>query len=141
MQGRLPISRIRKIEVFRGISQYDGYKIHTFDGGYINVKMYNQQNCCENWSISSVIRDDQLDQLQGDTITDIKIAESSTEDDDKYHGRDTYTLKVTITTDQSVFEIVMMNDHNGYYSHECIINYDIMLPNKGNYKKSIIKRI
>jgi hypothetical protein len=131
------MSIIEDIEVFRGKPyKYDGYKFYLSKDRYIIVKMCNQQNCCENWSIASTVSDAHILDFIGSKIQNIEMSEKQSEVD--YESLN--ESFVTITTNKGVISIVMSNAHNGYYAHEFIVNYKCILRGK-NTQLEIIDRV
>jgi hypothetical protein len=111
---------------------YDGYGI-TFDNNndkYIKFKICNGQKCCERWKIWSK-SDDNLQEFIG---AEIKNIQYTTIINDALNcirsDYDVITLKLTIETNKGELILMMYNSHNGYYSHECIIDYNLTIDNK-----------
>ena len=97
--------------------KFDGYKITCMDGHSYHLGIENRQDCCERFGYLS--SEDDLDEFLGATILDatrtdtslctkkLKDNELSTDD----------CLFITFKTDRGDFQLVVYNQHNGYYGH------------------------
>ena len=93
-----------------------GYKILTNDTSKnITCKISNTQYCCETYG---VFCKNNLDDFIGAEYEKIEISEKTKEE----CGETETSIKILIHTSKGVIEIILYNQHNGYYSHEYYIN-------------------
>lgn len=99
-------------------ASYDGYIIKT-TLQEIKVGISNGQSCCEQWGYCSTL--DNPEEFIGARLKEVKITNTALETatfTGEYSGN---TMFVTIETSEGTFQLVMYNDHNGYYGHEAIV--------------------
>jgi hypothetical protein len=140
--------------------RFDGYKftINNNKKEFINIKMENEQDCYEEWYISSKYQDDQMKKFIGAEIIDISyiiqkniidegerfikvfitLADAGTEEASskrsktskrKTKSKKNKTFK-TSKISKNIIPIELYNQHNGYYPHECILSWNLYIDNK-----------
>jgi hypothetical protein len=136
-------SIIESIDIFKNETNYTGFEGYTFNTntGPINIKISSDQYCCENWSTYTSIEDEKLLDLIGAEIINIYYADYY---DYEIDNPEINTIEVVIeyklnNIDDKI-KIYLCNEHNGYYSHECIINWKIYINGVLN-EESVIKSL
>lgn len=103
---------------WHSLDTYDGYVITT-DVGDIKVGVDNNSCCCENWGYLSSL--DNPDDFVGAEVIAVKVVDEALkiyEDFSIYEGG---VMFVNIETNKGVFQLVVYNEHNGYYSHDAVV--------------------
>lgn len=98
---------------------YDGYRIVCDDGKDIKMGISNGQNCCENWGY--LTSEDNLQQYVGAELLSVKVVDEALNVEtcpDVYEGGVTF---INVETSKGMFQFVAYNEHNGYYSHDCVL--------------------
>jgi hypothetical protein len=111
---------------------HDGYYIKISNNGYVHVSMSNSQNCCEHWCVSALKNkqnfDKKLNELIGKKIIDIKMDRPDdvdiNEDGDE---ASIVNIKIILENDDVPFIICLYNQHNGFYAHQCLIDWNITI--------------
>lgn len=104
-----------------GYDTYDGYVITT-DIGDIKVGVDDNQSCCENWGYLTSL--DNPEDFVGAEVLSVKVVDEALkvyEDFSIYEGG---VMFVNIETNKGVFQLVVYNEHNGYYSHDAVVIVD-----------------
>lgn len=99
-------------------NSYEGYLILTADTT-VEVGIDNGQNCCENWGYC--MSEDNIEDFIGATLLGVQVTPTAS---DKFDVKSDYsgdTMFVDINTDRGTFQIVLYNEHNGYYGHEAVV--------------------
>ena len=99
--------------------EYDGYIIKT-NTQSIHVGIDNSQCCCEEWGYVST--NDISNEVVGAELLEIKITDDALNTENftgKWSGA---TMFVTFETNRGTFQLVMYNDHNGFYGHQTIVH-------------------
>jgi hypothetical protein len=126
------VSIIESIDLFE-YSKFDGFKIST-SSGPINIKICNDTQCCEKWGISASLSGQELDDLCGATITNITYLnnerECYTEDDSPDTVRLNVIIEYSLNGVDDSFTIYLKNEHNGYYPHQCVLNWEVYIGGK-----------
>lgn len=115
------IERIESLESLEGL----GYRFIMIDRSFnILCKMGNNQQCCENFGAytdSALLFDTfigaRVDRFEIGEVTNDCATFGEFGEPDYYASK----LKVTIFTDRGEIPIIFYNEHNGYYSHDVII--------------------
>jgi len=95
---------------------YNGIVINTTKGLPIVVGIDNVMTCCERISVYAIFPEDLTrDDFVGATITNIKWGKE--ERDDRY---ELSSSEVIIETTKGSIQVIVSNQHNGYYSHSVI---------------------
>lgn len=100
---------------------WDGYKITFVGGEHLNIKLSNGQCCCENWGVSIVEPNNELNESNtwiNKQINQMTIELSNNDDD---NNESSLNIKVEFITNDGKFTIILYNEHNGYYSHDYFI--------------------
>lgn len=98
---------------------YDGLMITT-DEQVIKIGINNQGQCCEHFG--TITSHDDLNDFIGANLIDIQIVDdtlNSTVFDQSLEYAQ--VMFVNINTTKGTLQLVMYNDHNGYYSHDVVI--------------------
>ncbi len=126
-------SIVQSIDIFRNNTKFDGYTIRT-NNGSINIKIGSDKLCCEEWYIFASKNDDKITNIIGAEIIDISYKKyqfnNFLDTDSKYGIK--VNIKYKLNNMKKKLYIYMYNIHNGFYSHECIINWNIYINNKLN---------
>ena len=131
--------------VIKSIVKFDdpsglGYLLKTSNKGSIKVDISNGSTCCEQYYANAMQKDKNMDlELQtfvGKTITGIDYRVK------KYNSREmSGSIIVTITLNEGdPLKIYLTNEHNGYYSHGCSLEWSLYIQN-ALVKKSVQKTI
>jgi hypothetical protein len=122
------ISSIEKYD--NNISYCQGYKIET-SSGYININISTIQDCCEQWCISSSKNnknyDNNFNELIGKKIVNIQTENTRKEDNFSDKFESILYVKITLEEDPYPFVICLYNQHNGFYSHNCLLDWNFMI--------------
>ena len=100
-------------------SGYDGYRIVCDDGKDVKMGISNDQNCCENWGY--LTSEDDLQKYVGAELLSVKVVDEALNVEtcpDVYEGGVTF---INVETSKGMFQFVAYNEHNGYYSHDCVL--------------------
>ena len=100
-------------------SGYDGYRIVCDDGKDIKMGISNGQSCCENWGY--LTSEDDLQQYVGAELLGVKVVDEALNVStcpEVYEGGITF---INVETSKGMFQFVAYNEHNGYYSHDCVL--------------------
>lgn len=111
--------------------EYDGLVITT-NKQEIKIGIQNDQFCCENWGF--LTSNDNYDDFKESELYSIEIVDEKQSIID-YNIEDDYSgscLFVNIKTSKGLLQIVLYNEHNGYYSHDVII-----FSNQLNFENSL----
>lgn len=95
----------------------DGYLVKT-DKQDIKVLIDNHQSCCETWGYLTT--NDNLEDFVGATLTEIKTVDESLNTEKYTTNRDYYeggAIFVNFETSKGTMQLVVYNEHNGYYGH------------------------
>lgn len=104
---------------------YDGYEIKLDNGVSYFVGISNKQQCCESWGYFDTL--DDLNELIGLELRDIVFTDSNRSNSyvsefTSEHGVEIEScLFVTINTNKGSYQLVLYNEHNGYYSHDVVL--------------------
>jgi hypothetical protein len=109
-----------------GETAYEGFEITT-DKQVIRVGIEDGQQCCE--AYGCLTTEDDLSQFIGSDLIGVTTTDTSLNTKeldlklDKILGdyRNENSMFVNIETTNGTFQIVVYNDHNGYYGHDTII--------------------
>lgn len=97
---------------------WDGYRIVT-DRQTIKVMIDNGQSCCESWGY--LHSEDDLDKYVGAILTDIEVTDTQNQGArvkrDCTGMYDGGAMFVDFKTSRGTFQLVVYNEHNGYYGH------------------------
>jgi len=102
-----------------GWSGYDGYRIICDDGKDIKMGISNGQSCCENWGY--LTSEDDLQHYVGAELISVDVVDQALNVEtcpDVYEGGVTF---INVLTSKGLFQFVAYNEHNGYYSHDCVL--------------------
>jgi len=127
---------IKEVKKIDDKKEWDKYVI-IFENPKYNFlfSMSNKPICCEVFYLSSIPNENNLDKFKGAKINDINI--EINRDFGKY--KDENNINITIKTSVGDFIMVASNEHNGYYPHDCYINWNIPLNGIMNKKDEYIK--
>lgn len=140
------VSRINFVNNYEidGVS-YMGYIIKLEDGKNIKILLEDTQNCCEFFGTDifspiynvnkKIYKDKYKDyfDLKNCLIHSIKWGTKITNDmfnqaleKEKYYVQNEYNnyCVVNIYTDKGMFQIVLYNNHDGYYSHNVYVEWN-----------------
>ena len=98
---------------------YDGYRIVCDDGKDVKMGISNDQNCCENWGY--LTSEDDLQKYVGAELLSVKVVDEALNVEtcpDVYEGGVTF---INVETSKGMFQFVAYNEHNGHYSHDCVL--------------------
>lgn len=127
---------IDSVEIFQGetnITGFAGYTFKTNNDGVINIKISNHTKCCEKWSAYASVSDESLKQLLlGAEITNIYIVEypyiyTGDDEGDYWENYRDYIEIMIELSDRDSVKFTLKNEHNGYYAHDCVINWNISI--------------
>lgn len=97
---------------------FDGFNIVTSEQT-IKVGISNSSNCCENWG--TVTSEDTFEDFIGAELLSVEVVNDKLEKTvlpELYEGS---CMFVNFNTSKGLFQLVVYNDHNGYYSHEAVV--------------------
>lgn len=115
--------KIKNIEVST-VNNYKRYIISFYDTQYfIHMKMNMDASCCESFDMSSLPNEEELEQFHDAYIQNLTYEQ---EPDNAENYNEEHEFVVNIETTAGILKVVMTNEHNGYYPHECILTYNIM---------------
>lgn len=99
-------------------SSYEGLIIKT-NKQEIKMGISNFQSCCENWG--SIVSEDDFEDFIGSSLLNIYITDEELKsyDFDEYFSGD--CIFINIETNKGKLQLVVYNDHNGYYGHNVTI--------------------
>ena len=127
------ISSIEKI--YDDLIGREGYRIQTTNKGYIHINISNSQNCCESWYTNALKNkqnvDGVLDEMIGKKIVDIQKSDVTVDEDTGY-DEFAYFVNITITFENDEFPLIicLYNQHNGFYRHECMLDWNVTIDKK-----------
>lgn len=124
------ITDIEKRDGTSNITKYDGYSIKFDNNNYLQFKINNERCSGEEWNVWSE-DDRQLNKFVGSTIIGISVKVIN---EKKEYGYTECCITFTIKTNKGFLKLFIFNQHNGYYSHECIIDYNIIIDGKHHKK-------
>ena len=110
---------------------YDGFVITTSLRKVV-AGISNYQDCCENWGYMTTL--DSSSDFIGAELLDIKITNAALETaivPVNYYESGT-AIFITFETSKGDFQLVVYNEHNGYYSHDVVVQ-----SNQLNFKESL----
>ena len=115
-----PLEDYKPAAPIMGWGNFDGYKITCTDGYSYFLGIGNSQGCCERFGYLS--SEDDLDEFLGATILDVARTDTSLctkkLKDDELYVED--CMFVTFKTNKGDFQLVVYNQHNGYYGHPVV---------------------
>lgn len=135
--------------------EYMGFVITTTNGGTIRVKVSNSPQCCETWGIKMsrgyLFREpmNTYESLIGKNIVDIKYWEPTNiemQNEDEAGDSNAICLEsgggmiyVSISLENEEIPVILTawTAHNGYYPHDCIINWDLNIDGKNEVMAKI----
>lgn len=141
-------SIVESIDIFNDNSnlhtKFDGYTIRIKHGDKldaINVKISNGQKCCEDWNVYSSLSDKNINNIIGSEILDISYIKPNDIDicDEDESAEIIVAIKYKLNNIDDEFKIYLYNHHNGYYSHECILNWNYYKNNEYQTFSTIIE--
>lgn len=98
---------------------YDGYKLTLDDGKKILVGVDDNSSCCENWGYVS--SEDNLQDFIGASVISVDVVDSALNVKAQVEIYEGSAMFVNINTDRGLFQLVVYNAHNGYYSHDAVL--------------------
>ena len=116
------IERINNNQIERGL----GYLIHTTHGGYIRVVMDKQKTCCEKFGVYVMKGETNmkkaLDQFIGKEIVRVLVSPLKKK---RYDGNEDQArwVELYLKDDSDPLMLYVYNQHNGYYPHDCSIEW------------------
>lgn len=125
------LGRIVGIAQVNGVGErekYDGYEVVT-DKHKVYVLINNEQECCEDWGYA-ITYDDAAHFISAELLeirlTDVALDQVRfppvVEDGQMYEYRQQQF--VDFVTTRGVFQVVLYNEHNGYYGHDVMLAQD-----------------
>lgn len=122
------MSKITAIKRIEGETGYDGLRIEMENGGYVELRIDNDQSCCE--VTGAIYADDDLTWFVGANfigaymIRDVDFKAISPADEEN-------TMFVDFKTDRGVFQAAVYNIQNGHYGHTATLDINgIVIMNK-----------
>lgn len=110
---------------------YDGIIIHKDDNTKIKFLISTTQYCCENWGFDIYYTENDKDLELPDfskieiSILDIKWSTDNVVYSSSYKYTDYKQVAIiNVYTNFGIIQMVLWNEHNGYYSHSYILEYD-----------------
>ena len=112
------------------LNSYDGYVIQT-SNRVVLAGIDNIQSCCERYGY--ITSHDDPSEFIGAELLDIRITDSLLNSielpEDVYEDS---AIFITFITSRGDFQLVVYNEHNGYYSHEVFVS-----SNQLNYSENL----
>lgn len=107
---------ITEIEKMEDGIRWDGYKIFMSDKNKnIVCKISNRALCCEKFGV--YCKNKNLDKFIGAEYLGVKIEKKENEEKYEVDGK----INILIETNKGTINILLFNEHNGYYSHDYFI--------------------
>jgi hypothetical protein len=94
---------------------WSGYRVITDKPEVIEVKIINEQQCCEQFGYAMSM--DNPAEFVGARLLNIKITDTARKVYDFAGDTERCTMFVDFETDRGAFQLVLYNSHNGYYGH------------------------
>lgn len=100
--------------------KYDGLTVVT-DKQTIYIGIDNGQNCCENWGY--ITSEDDVQDFVGATLLGISVVDDACKVYDVLQNdyKEAAAMFVNLDTSKGLLQLVLYNEHNGYYSHAVVI--------------------
>jgi len=105
------------------------YFIKTSNGGYITVQIENYVYCCEVFGVYAMKNgknvNDSLDDFVGKEIVNIVVSKETEIEIEKTIVEMSYIrwVEIYMKEDPLPLMLYLYNDHNGFYSHDCTIEW------------------
>ena len=121
----ITIEDIEMVDIPGGRLGYDITMSDVSKNIYLTIS--NSQHCCETYGVNTISG---TRQYIGATYKSVDILEVSNCDD----AMDEFSRQMTIKihTDRGIMDITFYNQHNGYYSHDVMVQTE-----KGTYYESL----
>lgn len=101
-----------------GNSGYDGVEITT-NKQKILIGIDDGQQCCEEYGYIS--SNDNYEDFIGAEVRNVKITDTALKTIDMPYLYEGGCIFVTLETSKGDLQLVMYNEHNGYYGHKVIV--------------------